>query len=272
MPFTLSHPAAVIPIRRYGILSALVVGSFAPDMLYFIPRMGNRLPAGLATYAHTLPGLFFFCLPLGLAALWLFHTFLKRPLISLFPVSHQLRLLPAADGFKFLPLGQFAKIVGSILLGAASHITWDSFTHGSGWMVERIELLQMHIALTPHFQVGVYELLQYGSSVFGLLIIGYYYFRWLRESPSPEVALHGHHSLSPATRILMLLVFAAGAVAPAVARLWLNPEFLARPGRVFLGNSAILGMKVLTLEIIVFSLIWHFRRFLLDSQSEPVSD
>src|SRR5882757_2416325 len=103
MPFTLSHPAAVIPIRRYGILSALVVGSLAPDILYFIPRVHHS-----GAYGHTLPGLFFFCLPLGLAALWLFHTFLKRPLISLFPASHQMRLLPAAEGFSFFPLGRFA--------------------------------------------------------------------------------------------------------------------------------------------------------------------
>jgi hypothetical protein len=271
MPFTLSHPAAVIPIRRYGILSALVVGSFAPDMLYFIPRLGNRLPVGLGTYAHTLPGLFFFCLPLGLAALWLFHTFLKRPLISLFPASHQLRLLPAAEGFSFFPVAQFAKIIGSILLGAASHITWDSFTHNSGWMVEQLGFLRKHIIIASRLQIGIYDVLQYVSSVIGLMLIGYYYFRWLRESSAAESAAHAHLSLSPVTRVILLASFAAGAIAPSVARLWLNPLSM-HFGRAFLGYSAILGMKILTLEILIFSLIWHFRRFLLDSQSEPVSD
>src|SRR5437899_2378733 len=98
MPFTLSHPAAVIPVRKYGVLSALVVGSLAPDIFYFIPRVRQ------IGYGHTLPGLFFFCLPLGLAVLCLFHIFLKRPLISLFPASHQLRLLPIAKEFSFFPL------------------------------------------------------------------------------------------------------------------------------------------------------------------------
>jgi hypothetical protein len=69
----------------------------------------------------------------------------------------------------------------------------------------------------------------------------------------------------------MLLIFAAGAIAPAVARLWLNP-LPFHIGRDFLGYSAILGMKILTLEIVVFSLAWHFRRFWQDSQSEPVSE
>jgi hypothetical protein len=265
MPFTLSHPAAVIPIRRYGILSALVVGSIAPDILYFIPRVQQ------SAYGHTLPGLFFFCLPWGLAALWLFHTFLKRPLISLFPVSQQMKLLPVAEGFSFFPLAQFAKIIGSILLGAASHITWDSFTHNSGWMVEQFGFLRKHIIIASRLQIGIYDVLQYASSVIGMVLIGYYYFRWLRESSASESAAHAHLSLSPVTRITLLVSFAAGAIAPAAARLWLNPLSI-HIGREFLGHSAILGMKILTLEIVVFSLIWHFRRFLLDSQSGPVSD
>jgi Domain of unknown function (DUF4184) len=270
MPFTLSHAAAVIPIRRYGILSALVVGSFVPDILYFIPRMGSHLKTGSDGYAHSLPGLFFFCLPVGLAVLCLFHICLKRPLISLFPAAHQQKLLPAAEGFSFFPVSQFVKIMVSILLGAASHITWDSFTHRDGWMVEQVNFLQMHIAITPHLQIGVYDLLQYGGSAVGLLLLAYYYFRWVRETPSLESA-HAHYSLSPLTRMLMLLIFAAGAVAPAAARLWLNP-LPFHFGRTFLGYSAILGLKILTLEIIIFSLAWHFRRFWQDSQSTPVSD
>jgi hypothetical protein len=240
-------------------------------MLYFIPRLGSHLPMGSGAFTHTLPGLFFFCLPLGLAALWLFHTFLKRPLISLFPLTHQQKLLPVAKGFSFFPVAQFAKISGSILLGAASHITWDSFTHNNGWMVEQLDVLRTHIAITPQLQIGVYDLLQYGSSAVGLLVLAYYYFRWLRESPLTASAHHAHISLSPATRMLMLLIFAAGAVAPAAARLWLNP-LPFHFGRTFLGYSAILGLKILTLEIIIFSLAWHFRRFWQQSQSEPVSE
>ncbi len=36
MPWTVSHPAAAAPFARWGlVLSALVVGSMAPDFVYF---------------------------------------------------------------------------------------------------------------------------------------------------------------------------------------------------------------------------------------------
>ncbi len=51
MPLTLSHPAAIIPLARQGLVfSALVVDSISPDFLYFI----NLSPRG--QFGHTLPG------------------------------------------------------------------------------------------------------------------------------------------------------------------------------------------------------------------------
>lgn len=38
MPFTGSHPAAVLPLLRWGLIpSALVIGSMSPDLGYFLP-------------------------------------------------------------------------------------------------------------------------------------------------------------------------------------------------------------------------------------------
>src|SRR6185437_5307110 len=122
MPFTLSHPAAVIPIRKFGVLSALVIGSMMPDTLYFMPFVGAH-----DWYGHTLPGIFFYCLPAGLAFLWLFHAFLKGPLISLFPEVEQRKLQAASAGFRFFPMRRLVALAFSILLGAASHVTWDAF-------------------------------------------------------------------------------------------------------------------------------------------------
>src|SRR3982751_4122954 len=52
MPFTASHPAAVLPLIRLGLPpSALVIGSMGPDLPYF-------LPVGRGLETHTLVGLF----------------------------------------------------------------------------------------------------------------------------------------------------------------------------------------------------------------------
>jgi len=61
MPFTLCHPALVVPlhrcVRRWTSLSALVIGSMAPDFVYF-------LPAGVdGVFSHSVPGLFLYCVP-----------------------------------------------------------------------------------------------------------------------------------------------------------------------------------------------------------------
>jgi hypothetical protein len=61
MPWTLSHPAAVLPLRRLTPqpldFPALVIGSMTPDIGYYINRFD------LANFAHTLPGSVFACLP-----------------------------------------------------------------------------------------------------------------------------------------------------------------------------------------------------------------
>ncbi|MEB0248571.1 DUF4184 family protein, partial [Mucilaginibacter sp. 5B2] len=61
MPFTISHPAVILPLnylpKRFISLTALVVGSLTPDFEYFI-RMKVQ-----SDYSHTLPGLFWFDLP-----------------------------------------------------------------------------------------------------------------------------------------------------------------------------------------------------------------
>ena len=56
MPFTVSHAAAVLPLRRYlpGLpLSAMVIGSMLPDFGFLIPHMDRNL-------SHGFGGLFLF--------------------------------------------------------------------------------------------------------------------------------------------------------------------------------------------------------------------
>jgi hypothetical protein len=63
LPLTLAHPAAVLPFRRWFVFSGLVIGSLAPDFEYFL-YVPDSLRIG-----HTLPGVFLFCLPVGLGEL-----------------------------------------------------------------------------------------------------------------------------------------------------------------------------------------------------------
>lgn len=249
MPFTLSHPAAVVPIRRYGILSALVVGSMMPDTLYFLPGLaGNR------GYAHSLTGLFFYCLPAGMVLLWLFHRFLKKPLISLFPAGQHGKLLAASPDFHFLPARRFLVIAASVIIGAASHLTWDSFTHANGWIASRFDIFHAFLPLPYPFHLQLTEALQYSNSVLGLLVLFIYYRRWLRDAESPSHAAELH--LPQPVRVFMLTAFAAGAVAPAIALVASNPAWL-HFRRNLIGYGAVDGIKMVCLEVLVFAAAWH---------------
>ena len=67
MPFTGSHPAAILPLLRWSLPgSALVMGSIAPDMPMLLP-----IPA-VVHFAHTLLGLLTIDLAIGVIgfALW----------------------------------------------------------------------------------------------------------------------------------------------------------------------------------------------------------
>ena len=70
MPFTFAHPAIVLPLhalqRRCFSLTALVAGSLSPDFEYFL-RMQIH-----SSHIHTLWGLLYFDLPLGLILAFLF--------------------------------------------------------------------------------------------------------------------------------------------------------------------------------------------------------
>ena len=98
MPLTLAHAAAAYPLRRTRlVLSALIIGTFTPDLEFFL-RFAPKGPFG-----HSPRGLFLFCLPVGFVVFWLFHAVVKEPLAALMPRAVRQRV--PADPYP-LPLWQ----------------------------------------------------------------------------------------------------------------------------------------------------------------------
>jgi hypothetical protein len=145
MPFTFSHAAAAWPFRKTRLeMPALVIGCFAPDFPYFmfIKRYGY--------IGHTLPGFFFFDLPISLVVLWLFYAYQQQPFSMLLPIGIRRRLKPWNGNFSFRPPARLALIVVSILIGTATHILWDSFTHTFYWPYHHLSFLSnvVHVPAT----------------------------------------------------------------------------------------------------------------------------
>ena len=177
MPWTLSHPAAVIPLRRLSPrpldFAALVIGSMTPDVGYYIDRFD------LANFAHTLPGSFIACLPIGVIMLFIFYLF-ARPVCYALPEPHRQSLFSLCPDFP-TGLTSWAINLLALLLGAWTHNFWDAFTHEHGWFVERIPWLQQPVLRITSTNVHMFLLLQELSTLAGFVIVVIVYGRWLRR-------------------------------------------------------------------------------------------
>jgi len=171
MPFTFSHPAIVLPLtflpRQWFSLTGLVIGSLTPDFEYFL-RMRIK-----SNYSHTIDGLFWFDLPLGLLLAFLFHNIVRDRLFENLPTFLKSRF----STFKNFDWSRHFKqnwlvVTISILIGAASHIFWDSFTHDHGYFVQTIPTLQKSVDFLGR-QIPILKILQHSSTLLGGLVIGF---------------------------------------------------------------------------------------------------
>ncbi len=217
MPFTLAHPAAAIPLwrplGRFGVLSALVIGSMAPDFVYY-------LPLGIVRHeSHSLGGLAWFCLPAGLLAYASFHGLMRPATMVLLPpaMCDRLTLAPRSRG-----LSAVLGVVLSILVGASTHVLWDGFTHGSGFFVQQIWPLQEVLWSFPGYPVYAFKVLQHGGTIVGLTLLAVWVRRWyLATSPHPSP---GAPQLSQRTRRAAQLALLGTSILVGVLAGWMRAD------------------------------------------------
>ncbi|MFB7235557.1 DUF4184 family protein [Streptomyces sp. NPDC056269] len=189
MPFTLSHAAAVLPgLRRNGtargplVASALVAGSFAPDMTYFaataVPGAMvfggvTHSPVGLVTVDVLITAV--------LVALWLT---VREPLVVLLPARWRARVYGFVRGGVWRdrhPAALAGWFGVSAVVGSTTHVVWDSFTHLDRWGTRMIPFLGDVVAGFP-----VYLYAQYGGSALALGLLGWFTARALRSAAGVE--------------------------------------------------------------------------------------
>jgi hypothetical protein len=169
MPFTFSHPALILPARympnRFYSFTGLIIGSMSPDFEYFL-----RMTVG-SLYSHTFWGIFYFDLPVGIALCFIFHDIVRDPLIDHLPEGLRERFwdLKAFNWNKNFK-ASWKIILISLIIGTASHIFWDDFTHPLGYFVKRSTFLRHKFPIRG-FQLPVYNIFQALSSLLGGLIV-----------------------------------------------------------------------------------------------------
>lgn len=256
MPFTLAHPAAVVPLRRVLPLSALIVGSLSPDFEYLF-----RL-AAVSEFSHTLSGVLYFCMPVGLLVLGLFHYVVKRPALTLLPSRVRQRLEPYASELPFLPLAKLSSILLALAVGAFTHVAWDSFTHEHGWVVGELSLLRASVFSVAGSEVRLYKVLQHGSTVAGLSLLAFWCWRWFhREATEAGDVASVEASLSaPMRRGILLALCLFTSIAGVSLGMWsASRSGGLRALQVFVVQSAIGGVTAFALYVLLFSLVYKAR-------------
>lgn len=171
MPLTFSHPAIILPAKylpeRWVSMTGLIIGSITPDFEYFIRMKVESI------YSHTWLGMFWFDLPLSLLLTFVYHNMIRNSFISNSPLFLKRRLSRYMD-FNWMDYFKhhFFQVIICLLIGIASHIFWDAFTHPHGDFVKLIPFLKENSTLYG-FRIVNYRIMQYISTTVGGIVVFY---------------------------------------------------------------------------------------------------
>ena len=206
MPFTISHAAAVLPLQKTGLpLAALMIGSMSPDFAYFLPGEPLR------EQTHSIAGLFWFCWPASVALWLLFVRVLEQPTLALLPDRWHARFAPSD---REISVKTLARASAAIILGAATHILWDSFTHRGTAVVDALPALRSVAFYFHGWRDRWFVVLQHLSSVVGLLAL----LIWAWRLPPIQNVPRVLPSTSHATRVFAVTILVASSLGLALTR------------------------------------------------------
>jgi len=158
----------------------------APDLEYFL-AMNDQ-----SVYGHTLAGIFYFDVPLTLLTAYLFHRFIKVNLINSLPYFAQRRFYELKQfQFEEYIRKHWFVFLASAVIGSASHLLWDAFTHPRTIIVNSFSIYETVVPFRG-VRYPLYYFLQYVSSYTGLFILLLYFFLM---KPNPKAELVRPHLL-----------------------------------------------------------------------------
>jgi hypothetical protein len=173
MPFTPAHAAIALPLlrKKWASATGLIIGTVAPDFEYFFKLSVD------SEHSHTIGGLIYFDLPVAVLLALIFHLVVKQNLINNLPPFLQRRFQDTLifDFRNFLTNHWFI-FLASALIGSASHIFWDGFTHGDGYFVRRFPSFYSMYVPYDGVRYPMFYALQHTSTAIGLTFLFIYIF------------------------------------------------------------------------------------------------
>lgn len=196
MPFTLAHPAIILPIKRHYphlfSITGLIAGSIAPDIEGIYTLGFHR------GVSHTILGIFLVDLPIGIIISVIFHHIIKQPLLKYsFGYFKRRGIAYSTLDWRKYCLSHPYKVCLSILVGICLHIIWDYLTH----FPDDAFLVGQFCSYVGFNITNVGTWLQVGSTILGLLFIVIY----IHRLPVSAVHLEKHWLFYWAIVLLVML-------------------------------------------------------------------
>jgi hypothetical protein len=243
VPFTPSHIAAILPFARTPLPAAgLAIGSMVPDLPYFVPIGIPR------EYTHSLIGGLTADLPMGLVAFAIWMFVLRAPLLDFAPrwLHDRFRISPRrGPWWAFVLL-----LVAALLIGIATHLLWDSFTHPDGLVVLHVAALRAQLG-----PFAVSRWLQYASSAFGLVVLAIWAAFWVRRTAPGDAP----YRRTGGTLRVIAWVIVVGVLAVVGGVIWLRGIVSGTQAfdRVLVYDTAVYSIAIAGLVALLFGLVWY---------------
>ena len=248
MPFTPSHAALALLFTRTPLVpAALVAGSVAPDLPYYVPVPVDR------ALTHEPLGVVTVDLVIALVAFLAWQLVFRLPVLDLAPAWLRTRMphrvagrwwTTGSGGFAIAAL-----LVVSLVAGSITHLVWDEFTH-PGWLVDHVAVLRVQVG-----PLLLHKWLQHLSSILGLIAIGVFAWRWARRTLAVPREAIATERLRRGAWITVVVVFVVAGLVGWMVSLGLQraqglPFALLDPGVVFQTARICVGAAIATAVLI----------------------
>jgi hypothetical protein len=156
-------------------------------------------------------------------------------------------------------IAQFAQVLLAILIGVATHILWDSFTHPNFWPYDHWQFLHRTVLLPVYGPMEYVRVIQHGSTVVGAAVLLLWFWRWFRRTApiEPETATYPRKNHRAALFAICIV-----ALIAAVLRGLGLPELGSpddNPGRKeLLARAVITAIDIFWLGVLVYG-AWRAR-------------
>lgn len=177
MPFTLSHPALVIPlfgrVQARGWKTSLFLGAMSPDFWVLGPGILDR------ALTHGRWGILL-CPPMALGFAWLFHHLLLPRILR----------LPGIPGVELNQRFRWGWAYLGAVLGTASHMLWDQLTHEGSRIQAHHHIFDKVLFVVWNDAITVGQLAWLASSfIGGAVLLGWLLWSYRRSGRSFTILL-----------------------------------------------------------------------------------